>query len=142
MTKKSIDFVYMGGSCPSDGRQEYFFDHKSSFDSDYARDAFLRARQTIDRYMSIWTYIPESSPLRTQDETSDFVARMQELVPDARDVLTIFSCKHGTILYQRAVRFTDVEDTDDLARKIKSVLPIDLEKEKHRTIQSYFMEVK
>lgn len=143
MDKKLIDFVYVVGDCPSDGCPEYFFDNKSSFDNEYARKAFLRARQTIERYTisSLHTHIPNASPLRTRDEITDFMTRMQKLLPEFEDVLTIFSCKHGKILYQRAIRFTDVEDMDDLARNIQSALPIDLEKEKHESVQSYFMEV-
>lgn len=140
MAKKTIDFVYIAGNCPSDGCPEYTFNHKFYFDNAYARQAFVKARHIIDKYILTGTDIPDASPLRTQDEISDFVAKIQELIPGSEDVLTISSCKHGRILYQRAVRFKNVDDINDLARKIKIALP-DLEKGKNRPIESYFLNV-
>ena len=138
---KTIDFVYMAWNCPSDGCPEYNFNHKSEFDNVLVGEIFAKARKTIYAYASIKDFIPESSPLRSEGEISDFAARMQESVPGCEDVLTISSCKAGLISYHKAVRFTDVEDTDDLAKKIKDALPISLQKEKKRYVQSYFMEV-
>lgn len=139
---KSIDFVYMSGNCPSEGCPEYFFNHKSSFNDEHARNAFLKAMQTIKRYSLLRTYISKASPLKTEEEISDFVNSMHKSVPDCFDVTTIFSCKHGKILYQKSIRFTNVQNTDDLVQKIKTALPSDLEKSKTRPIESYIMNVK
>jgi len=128
----------MAGSCPSNGCPEYFFNNQSSFDTEYARAAFLRAMQTIQRCPLSRTQIPRASPLRTEEEMAKFIESAQRLIPDCRNVMMIYSCKHGGILYQRAIRVPNVQNIDDLAKKIKTSLPIDLQKEKGRTIQSYF----
>ncbi|MFT4326941.1 MAG: hypothetical protein ACMXYK_05555 [Candidatus Woesearchaeota archaeon] len=138
---KCIDFIYLGANCPSDGCPEYFFNHKSFFDNDDARRAFAKAMQTIERYSINQSYIPNASPLRTEAQIADFVKKMKHSVPDCHDVTTIYSSKHGKILYQKSVRFPRVEDTQGLVKKIKKALPFDLEKEKNRPIPSYFMYV-
>ncbi len=136
-----IDFVYLAGSCPSDGSPEYTFKHRLNFSNEYAKIAFARAMETIRKYGLRMASISSSSPLKTAEQIDDFVKKVRDLVPESFNITTIYSNKHGKILYQKSIRFPEDIDKVDLEKMIATALPIDLQKEKGRPVSSYFMDV-
>jgi hypothetical protein len=136
----------MSGYCPADGCPEVYFKHRTSFSTDFEREAFFRAMATIRKYMEgkLWNTIVGASPLKTDEQFATFAEEMKRSVPGSEDVLSIYTCKHGNILYQKSVRFKDVKDRAELAEKVRLALlsmSVDLKKEQNRPVESYFMEV-
>jgi hypothetical protein len=137
-----LDFVMQALWCSSDGCPEQFFNHKSSFQDKYVADAYNRAMETVRRYLSLTTnYTRDEQHLLVNDEEiSYFVSTIQEFYPSARHVITLFSCKHGKILFQRSVRFEDIgqEEKPALGQLIRQSFPEKIEEIVGRPIESYF----
>jgi len=131
----------MAGDCPSDLCPEYFFDDRTSFRNENIRQLHSEAQQTIMKYGLLRSHIPKDSPLKTEEEIFQFISAIQKSVPSVEDLTTIYSCKHGRILYNKVVRFND-KDREDLIKKVDEALPINLKKLKNRCISSYLVKAR
>lgn len=119
-----MDFIYQGGYCSSRGCPECHFDNQLFFDTDYERTAFRKAKAIVkDHIESGIGGVSAMSPLLYESEVSEFLENVRQQIPAGNPAFTIYSCKHGNILYNRIVRFSDVSDLGVLEESIRCTLP-------------------
>ena len=126
MNNVSVDFFYISGYCSSDGCPEYYFDHKIKFTDEYGTKAFMKAKEIVERSLvnKSASLVEKYAVFKDEEELSAFLSGIKKIYSDAHKDISLFSCKHGNILFDKTVRFNiDKQKISDLEKNIEENLP-------------------
>jgi hypothetical protein len=141
---KTLDFVLLAGNCPQSGCEEYSYNHRINFETKQEKERYKKVLDTINKYGDLREIeILKDCFCQTDSEVDDILKKVREYYPLAFALTTIFSCKHGWILYQTSIRLPDIDETEEqiLAKNLRKCLPERIEEEKGRSIESMFVDV-